>query len=314
MGAPRFSAVIPSYDAERTIEATIRSVLAQTEPSFELVVVDDGSRDRTPELVDRIAGEDARVRLIRQRNQGVAAARNTGIAATDAGYVSFLDNDDLWMPQYLERMGEALDRFPDAGFAFCDGWSLDDRSKRIGRRSLFASSRPPRPLPADPEAQLLALAEDNFVWGSVTTRRSALEGAGGFDPAVNGVDDYDLWLRILVAGDPAALVENRLILQRHRADSVSQDHLMMVERLRAVCRRLAENPDASPDARARAAARLAALDGRAAALRGQGGARGFGFRARHAGAKLLSRALKPWRYPRTPPPEVAAAFPSRELL
>jgi len=314
MRAPRFSAIIPSYNAERTIAATIRSVVAQTERSLELVVVDDGSTDRTAELIGRVSQEDARVRLIRQRNQGVAAARNTGIGATNAEYVSFLDNDDLWMPQYLARMGAVLDRSPDAGFGFCDGWSLDDSSKRIGRRSLFASSKPPRPLPPTAEDQLLRLAEDNFVWGSVTVRRSALEAAGGFDPAVNGVDDYDLWLRLLVAGHRAVLAEGRLILQRHRADSASQDHLMMVERLSAVCRRLADNSRASPEARARAAARLATLDARAAALRGQGGTRGFAYRARRTGAAVANRILKRWRYPQSPPPEVAEALRSRDLL
>src|SRR5919106_187980 len=83
---PRFSVVIPAYNASRTIGETIRSVLAQSEPDFELIVVDDGSADDTPAIVESFAS-DRRLSLLRQENQGVAAARNTGIALARANFV-----------------------------------------------------------------------------------------------------------------------------------------------------------------------------------------------------------------------------------
>ena len=112
---PRFSVIVPAYNATGTIEATIRSVLAQTATELELIVVDDGSTDGTGDLVAAIASTDERVELIAQPNQGTAGARNTGIARASAAYVSFLDNDDLWMPRYLEAAGEALDAGPRSG-------------------------------------------------------------------------------------------------------------------------------------------------------------------------------------------------------
>src|SRR2546423_604804 len=139
----RFTVVIPAFNAAGTIESAIRSVLAQTERAFELVVVDDGSTDETAERA-RFFASDPRVRVFTQRNRGPAAARNTGIAAGTAEYVSMLDADDLWLPEYLDVMGGALDRTPEAAFAYTDAWVVDDDAKKVKRKSAMSYQRPPK--------------------------------------------------------------------------------------------------------------------------------------------------------------------------
>ena len=183
---PQFSVIVPAYNAEKTIEGTLRSVLAQTATDLELIVVDDGSADSTPSLVAAIGATDSRVELITQSNQGTAGARNTGITRASSGYVSFLDNDDLWMPGYLEAMGHALDAAPGAGFAYCDAWTLVDASSRIRRQTELERRPGPSPTAAWEEV-FMALATRNFVMSSVQpgpthSRRRAASSARSREP------------------------------------------------------------------------------------------------------------------------------------
>ena len=97
------SVVMPAYNAASTIGSAMRSVALQTHRDWELIVVDDGSTDQTAELAAAAAAADRRIRLIRQRNQGVAAARNAGIEAATGRYLAFLDADDTWLPEKLQR-------------------------------------------------------------------------------------------------------------------------------------------------------------------------------------------------------------------
>jgi glycosyltransferase involved in cell wall biosynthesis len=123
----RFSVVIAAFNASFTIASSIRSVIEQTEQCFELIVIDDGSTDSTAECARGFAA-DPRLRVIRQSNKGPAAARNAGLRCARGGYVSMLDADDLWLPEYLEVMGAALDGDPGAAFAYTDAWVLDDET------------------------------------------------------------------------------------------------------------------------------------------------------------------------------------------
>ena len=102
---PRIAAVIPAYDRERTIARAIESILAQTWPAAEIIVVDDGSRDDTRRVVERF-GE--RVRCVTQANAGASAARNRGVREAKQPWVAFLDSDDHWRPQHLERIARAI--------------------------------------------------------------------------------------------------------------------------------------------------------------------------------------------------------------
>lgn len=127
---PKVSVVIPLYQTERYIGAAVSSVLAQTFGDFEVIVVDDGSSDRGPQLA-RATG-DARVRVVSQENRGLAGARNTGIREAKGRYVGLLDADDLWHPGKLEALVARLDAEPDAGIAFCASRFVDDDGNPIG--------------------------------------------------------------------------------------------------------------------------------------------------------------------------------------
>src|SRR5438067_282471 len=132
---------MPAYNAAETVGSANSSVLAQTFKSFELLVVDDGSTDDTAEKVKPFEG-DGRVWLVRQRNRGLAATRNEAIGRARGELVSMLDSDDLWLPSYLETMKTALDRDPDAGFAYTDAWVLDDATKRVHKATAMAYQDP----------------------------------------------------------------------------------------------------------------------------------------------------------------------------
>jgi glycosyltransferase involved in cell wall biosynthesis len=298
----RFSVVVPAYNAERTVTATIRSVLRQTERDVQLIVVDDGSSDRTPSLVEELASGDPRLELVRQPNQGTAATRNTGIALAVAPYISFLDNDDLWLPNYLEEMGAALDARPDAAFAYCDAWSFLDETMAVRRRTEL-ELRPGPPVNATREEVLLTLAKRNFVMSSATIRASALAGTPAFEADVTGTDDYLLWFRLLLTGGTAVRGGNEpLLLQRDRGDSQSKDERFMTEGLVRVLTRAAADPRLDDEARAVLLARAGEAEAQLASP-----SRRAGLRARLARAADL---LVPNRtFLRHPPAQVVAAFP-----
>lgn len=113
MNIIKFSVVIPLYNKGREIAETIRSVLNQNYPHFELVIVDDGSTDHSVKVVNRFV--DERIRLVRQPNGGVSTARNRGIEESENDYIVFLDGDDLWSPNFLQEIRKLIKRFPEVG-------------------------------------------------------------------------------------------------------------------------------------------------------------------------------------------------------
>lgn len=126
---PRVSVIIPSYNRRAFLAECIPSVQAQTFDDFELLVVDDDSRDGTKELVDSIAADDARVRYILREGAPTgtgAAARNAGIRESCGEYPAFLDSDDLWLPEKLQRQVEVLDGHADIGVVYCAAYLRDD--------------------------------------------------------------------------------------------------------------------------------------------------------------------------------------------
>lgn len=308
MAEPRVSVVVPAYNATATIAATLRSIQAQTLADFELIVIDDGSSDGTPDLVDRIARDEPRLRLHRQANGGTAAARNAGIARARGEFVALLDNDDLWMPRYLELMTAALVAAPDAGFAYTDAWVLDDSTKRVRTKTVL-EFYPPVPAGAAAPELLRLLIATNFVMSSVTARRTVLEEVGGFDPAVSGVDDYDLWLRILAAGHAAVPAPAPLLIQRDRHDSQSKDELTMISGHLAVLRRLAEDPHLDAESQRTLSRETRRFERWADGLAGRSSLQRQIYRLRGTIGRFRERRAYDRDWPAQPPAEVAAAFP-----
>lgn len=126
----KVSIVIPAYKAEKYIAATVHSVLKQTYKNFEVLIIDDGSPDRSVEICQQFT--DPRIKIIRQKNRGVAAARNTGIHQSQGEYIAFLDADDLWLPEKLEKHVEHLENAPDVGVSFSRSAFIDSVGKPLG--------------------------------------------------------------------------------------------------------------------------------------------------------------------------------------
>jgi GT2 family glycosyltransferase len=217
---PTFSVILPAHNAEATVASAVASVLTQTRADLEVIVVDDGSKDGTATVVERLT--DPRIRLVSQANKGLPVARNAGIALARGKYVVFLDSDDLLLPRYLELAEQALQETVRPGFAYTDAYAFDPGSGKVGRRGLDGK-RPPVPPPTEDEAFLLELLERNFIYVSTTVPRGVLDDVGGFDESAPAAEDYGLWLRILVEGFRAAWIPGKQALYRIHEGQMSRD-------------------------------------------------------------------------------------------
>jgi glycosyltransferase involved in cell wall biosynthesis len=170
--------IIPLYNKARCIARAIDSVLAQTHQDFDLIVVDDGSTDESVKVVHTI--KDRRLRLISQPNQGPGAARNRGALAASSNYLAFLDADDEWLPDFLQKSLDALERAPDCGF--CISAFLDGPERRNSHARLEARGYGPGKYTVGPETR-----PDSFDWllwaylpSTALFRRSAFKACRGF--------------------------------------------------------------------------------------------------------------------------------------
>ncbi|MHB8233254.1 MAG: glycosyltransferase family 2 protein [Solirubrobacteraceae bacterium] len=302
----RFSVVIAAYQAADTVAEAIGSVLSQTCQDFEVHVVDDGSSDDTAKIAGAIAERDARVNVHRQANGGPSAARNTGIAASTGEFVSMLDSDDLWLPDYLHEMGRALDLGADVGFAYTEAWAYDERGGRFLKTTAMARQHPPAQTIAH-ERFLSELIQRNFVYNAVTVRRSVLEKVGGYDTAMTHGEDYELWLRIANSGFNAARVPGPLAIKRDSPGSLSEDEAAMAAGVAQAYRAVLERHPASPRLKALAMARLEEL--RETERRHSHGSGRLLWACRRAVATATFGARMRWLQRSTPPPGVAEAFP-----
>ena len=308
---PTFSIVVAAHDAERTLPATIRSVLAQTRDDFELFVVDDGSTDGTPHVLAAV--EDERVVALRQENLGPAAARNAGIELASGEYVSILDSDDLWLPKYLETMAHALESDPGAGLAYTDAWRLDDSTRRIHRRTIMFQQRPPRRPPSDPEALLVELLERNFVYTSATVRRTLLREVGGFQTLTRS-EDYELWLRIAASGRRFVNSGCVLAVYRDRPGSRIHDRMAMLEGQLEIYQHVLQTYALTGPAREVAARRAGEIARQLDARRAASVDVDDGEDRRRPPVPVRRVARDVRLYRRRPPRAVAAAFPDLRLV
>ncbi|MEP9379961.1 glycosyltransferase [Aquabacter sp. CN5-332] len=181
---PLVSVVIPCYNQGQFLREAIESVLAQTWRPLEVVVVDDGSVDCTPEVMALFPG----ITAIRQANGGLSAARNTGLNASRGAFVTFLDADDLLLPNALAAGMEALEKHPDWAFVWGGYRMVDSRGLALGEPSV--------PGVASRHYDLLLSRNYIAMHATVLYRRDALDRFGGFDISLLSCEDYDLYLRI----------------------------------------------------------------------------------------------------------------------
>jgi len=240
----RVSVVVPAFDAEATLGAAISSALWQSYRDFEVVVVDDGSGDATGAIASSFPQP---VRVVRQENAGVAAARNRGVAEAQGELIAFCDADDVLLPQHLEALVAVYDRHGGIATSNCywlfPGGIDATRTRYKGR---FPS----------PGRQRLAILEQNFVSTMSLFPKALVEQVGGFDEELEVAEDWDFWLRAIYAGHRVALQPKPLALYR-RGTGLSADEARMEEHAFAVLRKAYAREDLEPEERAYLKRRLA---------------------------------------------------------
>jgi glycosyltransferase involved in cell wall biosynthesis len=302
VASPLFTVVMPSYNTARLVGSAIKSVLAQTCGDFELIVVDDGSTDDTAAQIRRFEA-DPRVRGVRRENGGPAAARNTGIERATGEYVSFLDSDDLWMPNYLEAMERALQEDLDAGLAYTDAWVFNDETRLILRGTAMSSVHPPHVPPTDHYELLERLVRGNFIFSSATVRRSVVDRVGLFDTRLRATEDWEMWLRVVAAGFRAVRPPGLHAIYRWRRDSLSKDEIPLLTNERRVLQLVIAEYDVPDEIRAVARSRLRRLDSQLSPW----GQRRTAARHRVGAVRKLIFGRRNW-YDEAPPSEIASVL------
>jgi glycosyltransferase involved in cell wall biosynthesis len=195
------SIIIPTYNRGWIVKEAIDSVMAQDYRDFELIIVDDGSTDNTPYILDSYRDD---IRVFRQQNRGVSAARNRGLAAASGRFIAFLDSDDLWLPQKLKRQVDFFNSTPDA--CICQTEEIWIRNNmRVNPKKRH---KKPRGMIFEPSLSLCLVSPS-----AVMIRASLFEQVGGFDETLPACEDYDLWLRISCRY-PVYLIDTPLIIKR----------------------------------------------------------------------------------------------------
>ena len=180
------SVVIPAFNSEKTIQETIESVLNQTWKNLELIVINDGSKDSTLDIITSI--KDPRLKVFSYPNAGVAASRNRGTSIAQGEFISFIDADDLWTKDKLEAQFKALQDNPQAAVAYSWTDHIDSNSQFIRTGARYLEN-------GDVYAELLI---SNFVanGSNVLIRTEALQTVGGFDKSFTPAEDWDMYLRL----------------------------------------------------------------------------------------------------------------------
>jgi GT2 family glycosyltransferase len=273
----RVSVVMPAYNAAATVGAAVSTVLGQTYPDFELVLVDDGSTDAT----GAIAGaHEGRLRVVRQENAGVAAARNRGIAEAAGELIAFCDADDLWFEDHLAALVEVYDATPGLRIATANSYWLFPRgidSSKVRYRGRFP----------EPERQRVAILEQNFVNTMSLFPRSLVDEIGPFDVDRRRAEDWEFWLRAIFAGYRIVLQRRPLTLYRWGASGLSAEYERMDEDIVAILAAAARRPDLRDEERRYLDRRLAGAEPRVLTRLGDAALRRGEYRE---AAKQLRRA------------------------
>ncbi len=233
----RVSVIIPTYNRSNLLRLTVESVLAQTYPNIEIIVVDDDSTDDTAAVMEQYAG---RVIYIKQANQGASAARNTGFQAASGEYINFLDDDDLLMPTKIERQVQVLDSHPEIGLVHCGYYHIDADGRPLDRVCMLPAGE-----------VLRELVQHCFLRiHTPLVQRQCLGQVGLFRDELNWHEDWDLWLRIAQAGYQFDCIQEPLCAYRIQGDSKMANPTEVEQGAFTVLDQVFANPGLPVDVRA----------------------------------------------------------------
>jgi glycosyltransferase involved in cell wall biosynthesis len=221
------SVIIPAYNAARYLGETLESVLQQTLPPDEVLVIDDGSTDDTASIAESFGPA---VDVISRENAKLAATRNFGVQVAKSEWIAFLDADDLWLSNKLERQMEELSRHPEADLCYTGRVLLlqEGKTARLGQVVQ---------VPPAEEIRKSLYRNTTFLASSVIIRRSTFLAIGGHDTNLKFVEDWDTWLRLLHAGTKFAACPEPLVKYRIHVDSVSHKALPSLFEAKEIYRR-----------------------------------------------------------------------------
>jgi glycosyltransferase involved in cell wall biosynthesis len=235
--APSFSIIIPAYQAAAFIADAVESALAQTVTPHEVIVCDDGSTD---ELTKALRPYSKRITLLRKEHGGAASARNVAARSASSEFVAFLDADNLFLPEYLEAVGELAAMRPDLDILTTDA-HLELDGEIYGRyyrgKARFIV-----------EDQRRGIIHQHFIFGNAAFRRQALLAVGGYDETVLA-EDTDLFLRMILGGSRAGLVDEALCVYRIRSGTLSSNRPRSLRSGVVVLERVSGHPSLTSDER-----------------------------------------------------------------
>lgn len=215
---PEISVIIPVHNSADYVAEAIDSVLAQTYPNYEIIVVDDGSTDSTPEIVKGYGHE---VTYVRQENGGAASARNHGIGLARGTYIAFLDADDMWLPEKLEKQIKLFQNDPELGLVFTENYLFDEDG-------IYCDS-------LEKQVRLMTgdLAQNIFMNSGVATptvmvRKEVFEKLGTFEETLTQAEDDNMWIRI-TCNYRGMLIDEPLVKIREHQGRISHDHIKLFD-------------------------------------------------------------------------------------
>lgn len=208
---PFATIIVPTYNQAAYLGSALDSLLAQTDPSWEAIVVNDGSTDDTAAIMDAYAARDSRIRTLHKQNGGVASALNAGLVKAQGEWVHWLSSDDMFEPDKLAINRHWIETVPECNFFFSYFTLLTDASGKKDRRGLWG------PLP-DSTHQILGLFHRNYISGiSICVRRLSWEQVGFFNEELYYAQDYDQWLRLLAKNQGVFIPKWTVISRNHAA-------------------------------------------------------------------------------------------------
>lgn len=218
------SVVVPVFNRELYICDTLDSILSQTYQDIEIVAVNDGSTDNSLNLLEDYKQRyPEKISIINQSNQGQVAARNAAIAVSRGAYVAFLDSDDLWLPEKLEKQMPLF--CDDVGLVYCAVYNIDESGRTVGMTPCETGVRG--------KAYLRMLTSNQMTGGTVVLSRAAIDAVGSFDESLSAAENWDLWLRVSKRFS-IDYVDEPLVKYRKHSGNMSKDHELMMNAIEQI--------------------------------------------------------------------------------
>ena len=213
---PPISIIMPCLNSERHIKSAVKSVLGQSFSDFELLIVDNGSTDRTQEILGTL--DDPRIKLLKLEKRGVSLARNFGLKHACGEYIAFLDSDDTWAPEFLEKMHSALHARLDAVLAYC-GW------QNVGLKGPRGDPFVPPDYEGQNKSEVLLEGCRWPIHGALT-RHSAIAASGGFNTKLIIAEDYLLWMEVAAQGALVLVPEVLAEYHHHGGEQATHNRVL----------------------------------------------------------------------------------------